>query len=158
MKVLGVDPSTKLCGLAISLNDQLIDIDVWVGDPKDSVDRRLYDWDRWYGDYVRKVKPDLVVYEEVSYVRNMDTIRKLARTEAVVIIQTKKLGIPVIEGKATAARQISLGKGNIKKEDVLLLLKKRYSSLPWLSSNKGGMDQADAAVMALGGPTILERS
>lgn len=157
MKVMGLDPATITSGIAIAVDGDLSYIEAWKAGKKDSADRRLYDWFLKCQDIYYTERPDLIVVLQATFQRNIDTVRKLARTEGVAIIAAKQIEIPVIEAKDTAARSIVFDDGKIKKDDVLPALRKRYTGLPWLTSNGGGQDQADAGVAALAGPTLLER-
>lgn len=157
MKVLGLDPATMKSGIAIAIGGELTYIDVFDANKKDATGRRLYNWFLKCQDLVYTEKPDLVVVLQATFQRNIDTVRKLARTEGAAIIACKQLEIPVVESKDTAARSIVLNDGAAKKEDVLSYLRSRYTKLSWLPSNRGGQDQADAGAAALAGPTLLER-
>jgi Holliday junction resolvasome RuvABC endonuclease subunit len=158
MRVLGVDPSSTLCGLAVADRNVLQEIHYWKpADEKDSQEARLYQWFTFLDDYIMNIKPDLVAFEQVQSARNMNTIRALARFEAAAIILAKDYGAIAMPVSVSTGRKIVLGRGNIDKEDAYIELKKRYPEFTWLAKTRGGMDQSDATVMALAGPTVLER-
>lgn len=114
----------------------------------------------WYAHITRTVAewdPDMLAFEQVQSARNMNTVRALARFEAAAIIAGKHHGALVIPVAVSSARKVVFGQGNIPKEDAFAEMKKRYAEFPWLAKTRGGLDQSDAAVIALAGPAVLER-
>lgn len=160
MKVLGFDPASTLAGVAFVRDGELGLVDIWrPTSAKASKNDHLLDWFARVGYVIRAFEPDVVAYEQVQSSRNMNTVRILARWEAAVIIQARKSSCIVESVRAKQARAVVFGEGEgkIEKEDILRRLRVRYPDLKWRASNAGGLDQADAAVVALAAPELLER-
>lgn len=157
MKVLGVDGSSTSAGFARAVDDELIKVDIWKPAKHGSKNDHLLSWFAAVGLEMDVFKPDVVGYEQVQSTRNMNTVRILARWEAAVIIQARKRRIVVQPVNVKSARKIVVGDGAADKDAVLDHLRKRYSGLSWRPINSGGGDQADAGVVALATPDLLER-
>jgi Holliday junction resolvasome RuvABC endonuclease subunit len=157
MKVLGIDPATMIAAIAVVVDGEPTQVVVWKGGAKDSQFRRLTDWQEFVQYKVSVVKPNLVVIAESSFQRNMETVRALARSEAVAIIASIDKSDAVVTAKDTQIRSIVWPDDKVKKDEVFTKLKKLHPKLKWQAQDRGGQDQADALAAALAGPTILER-
>lgn len=157
MRVLGVDPATLLAAVAHATDGELVEVFLWQGDKKDSQFRRLTEFHNWINFSCQNYKPDLICVAESSFIRNMTTMRALARAESIAIIAGMVHGGQVITAKDTQIRAILWPDKKVKKEDVYDLMKKDYPKFKWKRKDLGGQDQADAAAAALAGPVILER-
>lgn len=157
MRVLGVDGSSSSAGFARAVDDELVHVDIWKPAKHGSKNDHLLSFFAAVGLEMDIFKPDLVGYEEVKSARNMNTVRILARWEAAVIIQARKRRIIVQNVNVKQARKIVVDDGAAEKSDILDNLRKRYPDLRWRPINSGGGDQADAGVVALATPDLLER-
>ena len=156
MKVLGVDPATLSAAVAHVKNGELTGVFLWQGDKKESQFRRLVLWHDFVKFSIRALDPFLVVVAESSFSRNMETVRALARAEAVAIIAAN--GTPaVVTAKDTQIRSVVWPEEKVKKDEVYDKLRSQYPNLQWKRKDYGGQDQADAGAAALAGPVILER-
>lgn len=157
MKVLGIDPATLSAAVAHIENGKIVGVFHWKGNQKDSQFRRLVEWHDFVQLSCKAYKPFLVVVAESSFSRNMETVRALARSEAVAIMATIHTAGAVVTAKDTQIRAAAWPTEKIKKDDVYEKLKGQYPNLNWNRKDFGGQDQADAAAAALAGPVILER-
>jgi crossover junction endodeoxyribonuclease RuvC len=157
VRVLGVDGSSSSAGFARAVGGELVDVDIWKPAKQGSKNDHLFSFFVAVGVAMDFFRPDAVGYEEVKSARNMNTVRILARWEGAVIIQARKRGIVVQPANVKEARKIVVGDGAAEKKDVLAILRKRYPDLRWRPINSGGGDQADAGVVALATPDLLER-
>lgn len=163
MKVLGVDPSSSITGLAVAIDDAPVWSDVFRADPKALVHANLHAYlqhlDRLWAAHGRF---DLVIVEKVSVTYNLNTVRKIAYFEAISMLKAVAEGADVRQVQATKARRLVLGKGTLSKEacyDLLMSGALRRSGWFWErpknSKNAGGMDESDAIVLALAGSALL---
>lgn len=155
--MLGVDPASSLAGFAVADAEDLVALSHWKPVGKGSKNDHLLDFFTVCGSMMDAFKPDIVGYEQVQSSRNMNTVRVLARWESAVIIQARARRIVVQPVRVKQAREVVFSDGAIEKEEVLRRLRVRYPDLGWLKSNSGGLDQADAGVVALAAPELLER-
>lgn len=157
MRVQGFDPSSSLAAVGNAIGGELVHVDCWRPPKKRSKDDALFNWFMWVGLQMDVFGPDLVGYEQVQSSRNMNTVRVLARWESAVIVQARKRLIIVQPVRVQQAREIVVGNAKAEKEEVLAALRVRYPRIGWSASNAGGLDQADAGVVALATPDLLER-
>lgn len=157
MKVQGYDPSSSLAAWANGVEAELVEVGKWTPPKKSSKNDQLLNWFATVGIQMDVFKPDIVAYLQVKSARNMNTVRVLSYWEAAIVIQARKRGIIVVAGSDVQARDIVLGNAKATKEEALAELKKRYPQIGWSASNAGGLDQADAGVVTLAAPHLLER-
>lgn len=157
MRVQGFDPASTLAGVANAVDGALVEVDIWKPPKKVSKDDALLSWFAFVGRHMDLFRPDIVGYEQVQSSRNMNTVRVLARWESAVIVQARKRRIIVQPVRVTQARELVVGDAKAEKDAVLRDLRARYPDLGWRASNAGGLDQADAGVVALATPDLLER-
>lgn len=157
MKVQGYDPSSTLSAYANAVDGDLVGLGIWKPPKKSSKNDHLLNHFAWVGRNLDLFKPDVVAYLEVKSARNMNTVRILAYWEASIVIQARKRSIIVLKASDVQARDIVLGNSRADKEEALRELKRRYPQIGWSASNAGGLDQADAGVVTLATPDLLER-
>lgn len=157
MKIVGIDPSSSICGVALIEDNNLLFTDAWFKDKNKSHPDRLVEYFIWLQTWLSINEPDIAVIEFLSVTRNAEATRVIAFYQAVSALVCKLRGILVVEARVTSARKATLGKGNMAKEDVYKEMKKRYPNNEWKSFTKGGADEADALVMALSYMSLVER-
>jgi Holliday junction resolvasome RuvABC endonuclease subunit len=157
MNVLGVDPSSSCTGIAYAVDGSLKHIEVWKP-KKGSGPARLYDYYSWIQARIGHYMPHGIVLELCAVARNTNTVRILARYEGATILSARARNIPIVETRVSKARSIAYGKGDLKKPAIYKILTEQYSDLDWLpgTDKGGGLDQADAATLAIAGPDIIE--
>jgi len=98
-------------------------------------------------DILNKYKPDIACFED-TYVKNALTIKSLARMRGICELTCLKCGITNIQIlKTLSLRKNVFGKGNLKKEEVCLIIEKRFKT----KVQTPGYDQSDAIAVRLGG-------
>jgi Holliday junction resolvasome RuvABC endonuclease subunit len=160
MKIAGYDPASQLSGHALAVDGKPVHIDTW--SPRDKQAKpvaRLMDFGSWFEFWIAEHQPDMLAVEVIKVSTSHDTTRSLSRHEAVAIWIAKNAGVIILEHAVSSARKIVFGPGNggMKKEVAFEEIKRMYPDLPWKPKTRGGMDQADAVVMALAGPALAER-
>lgn len=132
-------------------------IEIWKP-KKGSGPARLYSYYGWIQDRIVHYMPHGIVLELCAVARNTNTVRILARYEAATILAARANNVPVVETRVSKARSLAYGDGSMKKPEIYKLLTEQYSELDWLpgTDKGGGLDQADAATLAIAGPDIIE--
>lgn len=158
MKVGGFDPASQTSGHALVEDGKPVHIDIWQPNRKDDPPvSRLMQFGSWFEFWIAEHQPDMLAIEVIKVSTSHDTTRSLSRHEAVAIWIAKNAGVIILEHAVSSARRIVFGNGGIKKEEAYEEMKRMYPDLSWKPKTKGGMDQADAVVMALAGPALAER-
>lgn len=157
MKILGIDPSSSVCGVALVENNDIIKTDCWYKPEGGSSSDRLVDYFIWLQSWLSANEPDIAVIEYLSVVRNAEATRVISHYQAISALVCKLRGLMVIEARVTSARKAALGKGNLSKKDSFALIKKRFPEHDWGRIDNGGGDRTDATVLALAGIEIAEK-
>lgn len=166
--VLGYDPSTRLGGWAVTIDDVPHAIGVWR--PSRSslhVNWRLVEWDLYCGLLMASFRPDVCVMEFISVSTSHGTTRSLSRFESAFVIRSLTAGARLIEYKASQGRAAFFGEGlgSLPRREAYAAMRARYPALDWLPADGtrpgdergGGLDQADALVPALSWREIERR-
>lgn len=157
MKILGIDPSSSCTGVALVENNELLKTDAWFKSESGSYSDRLVDYFIWLQSFLSANEPDVSVIEFLSVVRNAEAVRKISHFQGISALACKLRGILIIEARVTSARKVSLGKGNLSKQESYNIIKKKFPNEDWGRIDNGGGDRADALVLALGGITLAEK-
>lgn len=156
MRVVGVDPSSAVCGFALVDNDVPVKLAAWKRPPIGSAPARLDGYFSWLEGWLQIHTPDLACIEFLSVERNAQTTRVVAMYQGISALACKRSGCIVVEARATSARKIVLGDGSLAKREVFDQIKKRYPELSFDRFDKTGGDQADALILALAAKDIAE--
>jgi len=161
MRSAGIDlASASYSAASLTEDGKPIATSIWKPDnKKDSDATKLVGFEKWLVAKLFAWQPDIVVVEEtVSNFQNPKAPLQIAKREGVALLVAKKRkNVVVISAMITSSRSIILSKGNLKKEDAFDEFKKLFPGFKLAPKTVGGMDQADAAVHGLAGPTHLER-
>lgn len=173
MRVIGIDPSSSLSGVALiehkyrdEVGQQLFWTKTWSKDKSKSAPENLYAYFRWLKDealvqtdpkspYLLPVA-DMACVEFLSVTRNAQTSRVVSHYQAASVLACKELGMTVIEARVSSARKEALGK-NVDKETAHAKVKEMYPEHKFKSKTTGGMDETDAIVLALAARGLAER-
>ena len=148
MRTLGVDPSSKSTGLALIENFKTVQVDLWRPATK-SVHDSLASLHNYLLASPLTCYIDSVCVEKISVTRNMNTVRRISYVEGVALSIAGVLGCMKVEQlNPKQARKIVFGEGDISKREVYERIISS-TSIDFLPFDKGGSDQADAAVVGL---------
>jgi Holliday junction resolvasome RuvABC endonuclease subunit len=166
LNVLGIDPSSTLCGVALIRDgNELYNTWTWKKDKSKSGAQNIYNYFVWLTSQIetlqldRDTRPDIACVEFLSVERNATTARKVSHFQAASVLACKSTGLLVIEGRVSSARKEAFGEGwgNVKKEVAHEEIKKMYPNHKFKGVKSGGFDETDAVVLALAGPGLAER-
>ncbi len=163
MRIVGIDPSSTYCGFAVIdtryKETQVVQVDHWERNKNLSHAQGFDDYYRWLSTSLAFVRPDMAVIEFIAYSgakSNAQAIQTVAFYQAISALACKRKACVVIEARATTARKAVLGKGNLSKDEVWEIMRHTYPDL-FSAKARGGLDEMDALVLALSGPTVAER-
>lgn len=156
MKVLGVDPSSACCGLALMENGKLLLTDAWKRPKRGSAPERLFDCFSYMVSWIMVHRPDMAAIEFLSVERNAKTTRIVSHYQCAVTLACKQMGLIVIEGRVSSARAIALGNGGMSKVDAYEAIRKMFPDHDF-GRDDARFDRADATVLAVAGPALAER-
>ena len=157
MRVIGIDPSSSVCGVAVCDGEELLWTDIWKKTAHKSDAWNLYDYFRWLSAKLTESEAHMACVEFLRVDRNVQAVRMISHYQAVSALASKMSGMVVIEAHVKTARKEALGRGDYSKDQAWDIVKKRFSDHTFHAKNSGGTDEADAIVLALAGPGIAEK-
>jgi crossover junction endodeoxyribonuclease RuvC len=141
MRILGIDPGSRLTGFGVVhvlSNGKISYVASGVVKvPALALDGRLKVIYEGISEVIGNWRPDVVAVEKVFMARNADSALKLGQARASAILAAANRLLPVSEYTALQIKQALVGKGHAQKEQVKHMVK----ALLALSGNP----QADAA-------------
>lgn len=156
MKLVGIDPSSSVCGLALMEDGQLLRTDAWKRPKKGSAPDRLLDCFTYMVSWIMVYRPDMAAIESLSVERNAKTTRVVSHYQSCCTLACKYMGLIVIEGRVSSARAIALGNGGLSKEKAHEEVRKRFPDHDF-GRDDARMDRTDATVLAMAGPALAEK-
>jgi Holliday junction resolvasome RuvABC endonuclease subunit len=161
MKVLGLDPSSSLCGVALLQERELLRTWTWEKTKSKSDAWNLNDYYEWLTKTIQNpfggVISPMACVEFLKVTRNAETTRKVSHYQAASVLACKQQGLVVIEASVSQARKEALGNGGLSKEDAFAMVKKLFPDHKFKRADKGGMDESDAIVLGIAGPGMAEK-
>lgn len=167
MRSVGIDlAKASWSAAALAVNGEPDMVALWKpDDPKDSDATKLVGFEKWLVARLFGWQPDIIVVEETTAGgnQNIGAALQIAKREGVALLVAKKRkNVVVISKNIRSSRAVSLAEpgkktGGLSKEDAFTQFKKLHPTFKLVAKSVGGMDQADAMVHALAGPTHLER-
>ena len=122
MIIAGVDPGIQNTGIA-ALNKnkgsiELIAYDVISTKSKDSFEIRLKNIYNQITAFLRSNQPEVVVFEQIFYSRNVKVALKMGHARGVSLLAAAKANIPVSEYSPREIKLAVTGNGNASKQQV----------------------------------------
>jgi Holliday junction resolvasome RuvABC endonuclease subunit len=157
MRILGIDPSSTTCGVAVvDIPGEILDVGHWNRNKRESHPTGFVDWFRWLESYIALWQPQMAAIEMLGVERNANTARAVAFYQSISACCCKLHGLVVVEVRTSSARSIVLGNGGLSKDDAWEIMRKKHPNL-FSPKKQGGEDEMDALVIAVAGPTAAER-
>ncbi|MGE0172905.1 MAG: crossover junction endodeoxyribonuclease RuvC [Oligoflexales bacterium] len=155
MRILGIDPGSKVTGFAILSSDKTVRLqpsDFTVLDagalkphPSISVFEKMTSLHQAVGDLIAEWKPDVCVIEKAFVGINVSSALRLGEVRGAIIAAFGSRKTKIVEVAPKTVKRVITGNGNATKEDVLqcikLLMKVEIGNLPF--------DVSDALAIAL---------
>lgn len=149
MRVLGVDPGSRLCGYAvIDVDDhrqcRYVECGVLSPDRGDRAEARLGNIACWLTDVINELRPTIVAVEDVFIGVNPRSALALAQARGTILAVAGLSGLTVHSYAPTLVKQSVTGKGNAPKAQVA----KMVAALVGLQRSPQA-DAADALAVAI---------
>jgi len=127
MKILGIDPGSRITGYGIIVKEgnRLIHVDngaIFTDAAKDFPLRlqRIY---RGLSEIIERYQPEVVAVENIFFAKNVQSALKLGQARGAAIVAGVNAGLPVYEYSALQVKQAVVGHGKSAKVQVQQMLK-----------------------------------
>ncbi len=129
MIILGVDPGSLVCGWGIveERGSRLVAIEygaIKAKNKSDDINERVKTIFLRLNETVKRVKPDLAVYESLYYAKNAQSLMKLTLARAAALLAALVNDVPVMEFSPREIKKAVAGRGGASKEQVMYMTKK----------------------------------
>lgn len=148
MKILGIDPGSRITGYGVVTREgnRLIHVDngaIFTDSAKDFPQRlrKIYDG---LSAVIADYRPDMVAIENIFFATNVQSALKLGQARGAAIVAGVNAGLPVFEYTALQVKQAVVGYGKADKEQVQKMLK-ALLNLPEVAQ----ADASDALAVAV---------
>jgi len=148
MKILGIDPGTRICGYGAieSSGNQLSTIDFGTIRCKDcDVPLRLKAIYEGLTEIIRRVEPDAVAVEKAFYGKNPNTAIKLGEARAIALLAAAETDAEIAQYPPATVKKSVVGNGRAQKDQVQLMV----SRLLGLQDPPSPQDASDALALAI---------
>ena len=127
MRILGVDPGSRITGYGIIVKEgnRLIHVDngAIFTDSRNDFPVRLQKIYRGLSDIIEQYRPDAMAIENIFFSTNVQSALKLGQARGAAIVAGVNAGLPVSEYTALQVKQAVVGHGRAAKEQVQKMLK-----------------------------------
>lgn len=127
IRVLGVDPGSRICGYAvIELSDardpRYLECGVLTAAQRAPLEERLGEISRWLTDVVTELRPAVVAVEDVFTYKNDRSALVLAQARGMVLAVAGLAGLSVYSYAPSVVKKTVTGRGRASKEQVALMV------------------------------------
>ena len=148
MKILGIDPGSRITGYGIISHEgnRLIHVDNGAihTDSQNDFPARLKKIYRALSVVIEQYRPDAVAIENIFFATNVQSALKLGQARGAAIVAGVNADLPVFEYTALQVKQSVVGHGRASKEQVQKMLKVLLN-LPEIAQE----DASDALAVAV---------
>ncbi|MBI2485722.1 MAG: crossover junction endodeoxyribonuclease RuvC [Deltaproteobacteria bacterium] len=148
MKVLGVDPGSRVCGYGVleSRNGELIHIESGCIVPSStfSLPERLKAIYEGLREAINRSSPDAMSIENIFFAKNAKSALKLGEARGVALLAAAVSGVPVHEYASTEVKLALTGRGRANKLEVQEIISRILGIREWKRS-----DVSDAVAIAI---------
>jgi crossover junction endodeoxyribonuclease RuvC len=127
MKILGIDPGSRITGYGVIIKEgnRLIHVDngaIFTDAATDFPGRlkRIFDG---ISEVISRYAPDAVSVEDIFFSNNVQSALKLGQARGAAIVAGVNAGLPVFEYSALQVKQAVVGHGRAAKEQVQQMVK-----------------------------------
>ena len=131
MKILGIDPGSRLTGFGcvqvqgrqmIALEHGTLKLASTSGKQEIALERRLLDLFLGLSEVIDRLKPDVLAVERVFFAKNAVSSLKLGQARGVVIVSGALKGLEIVEYSPTEVKRAVVGSGTADKVQVARVL------------------------------------
>ncbi len=152
MRILAIDPGTRIIGFCILEGDERAQEFIDGGALKVKKETLSKGLVKLFGEVLKlilKYSPQLLVVESPFYGKNVKTLIRLGEAKGVITLAATLMGINVKEITPAEVKMALTGHGNAKKDQVAYMVRQILDTPPDLS-----FDATDAAAIGI---TYLQR-
>jgi len=149
MKILGIDPGTRVMGYGVIESDNddiaLIDFGALVVKERSPIGERLSYLYNELQEIIQRYKPDVVAVEQPFISKNVRSAMAIGRAQAIALLAASVKGIPTFEYTPAQIKQRVANYGASSKEQIQEMVKLQLG----LSEVPEPNDAADALAVAI---------
>ncbi len=149
MKILGIDPGTRVMGYGIINADDdditLVDFGTLVPDATDNPGERLHTLYQGVVEIIRKYQPEAVAVEQPFISKNVRSAMAIGRAQAIALLAAAGKHIPAYEYTPTQVKQRVANYGASNKEQIQEMVRLQLGLREIPQPN----DAADALAVAI---------
>jgi crossover junction endodeoxyribonuclease RuvC len=149
MKILGIDPGTRIMGYGIIEADDdeiaLVNFGVLIPDKSDSNSERLHDLHQGLLKVIRRFQPEAVAVEQPFISKNVRSAMAIGRAQAIALLAAASENIPAFEYTPTQIKQRVADYGASSKEQIQEMVRLQLG----LETIPEPDDAADALAVAI---------
>lgn len=149
MRVLGIDPGTRIVGFGLldfeGSSHALCEFGCFLINTRQPFEKRLQSIHEKISQFVLKSEPDVMAVEEVYVCKNAKTTLKLGHARGMALLAAAQHNIPVFEYAPREIKQAVVGRGGAAKEQVQWMMSQIFH-IPVKSIDENA---ADALAVAL---------
>lgn len=159
VKVLGIDPGTKVVGYGVvepgrALHPRLLECGVLHTDPNHTLSTRLKTIHEGITELIGRHRPDVVAVEGIFFSRNARTTMVLGHARGVILLCAEQSGIAIAEYSPAVVKKTVVGRGGAMKNQVGYMVQQ----LLRLQEPPEPADAADGVAIALTHLLLLQPS
>jgi crossover junction endodeoxyribonuclease RuvC len=127
MRILGVDPGSRVCGYGVVESDgrggyRYIECGVLTASARAPMEERLAEIARWLGDVVNELRPTAVAVEDVFSHANVRSALALAQARGMVLAVAGMAGLTVHSYAPALVKKTVTGRGRAGKDQVAAMV------------------------------------
>ena len=149
MKIIGIDPGTRILGYGIVYHRGNLLTPVAYGaintKSTDPIEQKLHIIYHSLTNVFEKYQPDIVAIEKVFYGKNVQSAIKIGEARGVALLAAANANLPVHEYEPTKIKKAVTGVGNAHKSQI----QKMVQTILALSEMPKPADAADALAIAI---------
>lgn len=123
MKILGIDPGSKIIGYGLieKKDDNIIPLDYGVIKIKDD-EKPLLELYSKFNELLDKLQPDMAAIESLFFFKNAKTIINVSQSRGVLMLAIESRGLPCYHYTPLQIKQAIFGYGRADKKDIGMMV------------------------------------
>jgi len=128
MRILGIDPGSRICGYGVIDHNgnslTLVEYGIVRVDKKNQLlPERLLEIYKRISQVIDRTNPEIAVFENLFFSKNVQSLVKLSHARAVAVLAAVEKGLSISEFSPREIKKSVCGNGNAKKEQVQFMVK-----------------------------------
>jgi len=128
MRILGIDPGSRICGYGVIeiKGNSLILVEygvVKVNKKADPLSARILEIYKRLSEVIKRTKPDIAAFENLFFSKNVQSLVKLSHARAAAVLAAAENELHISEFSPREIKKSVSGNGNATKEQVQFMVK-----------------------------------